>query len=189
MAFDMQVGLGPVHIVLDRDTAPLPKKGGRAPPQFSPHLYCGQTAGCIKVPLGMEVGLSLGDCVRWGPSPYPKRGGAPPIFRPTSIVAKRLHGSRCHLVWRWTSAYATLCSMWTLYTREKKGTPIPNQFLAHVYCGQMAEWMKTPLSTEVDVGPGHIVLDRVPAPAKGVQQPPCFRPMSSVATVAHLSYC
>ena len=33
------------------------------------------------------------------------------------------------------------------------------------------------------------VLDGVPAPAKGAQQPPLFRPMSIVATVAHLSYC
>jgi len=31
--------------------------------------------------------------------------------------------------------------------------------------------MKTPLGTEVDLGPGHIVLDGVPAPAKGTQQP------------------
>jgi len=65
----------------------------------------------------------------------------------------------------------------------------PTQFLAHVYCGQMAGWIKTPLGTEVDLGPGHIVLDGVPAPAKGAQQPPSFRPMSIVATVAHLSYC
>jgi len=36
----------------------------------------------------------------------------------------------------------------------------------------MAEWMKTPLGTEIDLGPGHIVLDGVPAPAKGAQQPP-----------------
>ena len=100
IALGMEVGLGPVHIVLDGDTAPLPKKGGRAPTPFSAHLYCGQTAGCIKVPLGMEVGLSLGDCVRWGPIPYPKRGAAPLNFRPSSIVAKRLHGSRCHLVLR-----------------------------------------------------------------------------------------
>jgi len=99
IALGMEVGLGPLHIVLDGDTAPLPKKGGRAP-QFSAHLYCGQTSGCIKVPLALEVGLSLGDCVRWGLSTYPKRGGAPPNFRPTSIVAKRLHGSRCHLVRR-----------------------------------------------------------------------------------------
>ena len=38
----------------------------------------------------------------------------------------------------------------------------------------MAGWMKTPLGTEVDLGPGHIVLDGVPAPAKGAQQPPLF---------------
>jgi len=40
-----------------------------------------------------------------------------------------------------------------------------------------------------ELGPGHIVLDGVPAPAKGAQQPPLFRPMSVVATVALLSYC
>ena len=78
--------------------------------------------------------------------------------------------------------------MWTQLPPEK-GHTHPTQFLAHVYCGQMARWMKTPLGTEVDLGPGHIVLDGVPAPAKGAQQPPSFRPMSIVATVAHLSYC
>jgi len=31
MAFDMEVGLGPSHIVLDGDPAPLPQKGDRAP--------------------------------------------------------------------------------------------------------------------------------------------------------------
>ena len=37
--------------------------------------------------------------------------------------------------------------------------------------------MKTPLGTEVDLGPGHIVLDGDPAPpAKGAQQPPPFGP-------------
>ena len=50
--------------------------------------------------------------------------------------------------------------------------------------------MKTPLGTEIDFGPGHIVLDEDPAPhAKGAQQPPSFRPMFIAATVAHLSYC
>jgi len=39
----------------------------------------------------------------------------------------------------------------------------PTQFLAHVYYGQMAGWMNTPLGTEVDLGTGHIVLDVVPA--------------------------
>ena len=50
--------------------------------------------------------------------------------------------------------------------------------------------MKTPLGTEVDLGPDHIVLDGDPAPlVKRAQQPPSFRPMSVVAPVAHLSYC
>ena len=30
MALDIEVGVGPGHIVLDGDTAPLPQKGGRA---------------------------------------------------------------------------------------------------------------------------------------------------------------
>jgi len=72
---------------------------------------------------------------------------------------------------------------------QKKGTPTATQFLAHVYCGQMAGWMKTPLGTVVDLGPGHIVLDGVPAPAKGAHTASSFWLMSIVATVAHLSYC
>jgi len=35
--------------------------------------------------------------------------------------------------------------------------------LADVYCVQTAGWMKTPLGTEVDLGPCHIVLEGVPA--------------------------
>ena len=38
--------------------------------------------------------------------PLSQRGRAP-NFRPISIVAKWLHGSTCHLVWRWASAQAT----------------------------------------------------------------------------------
>jgi len=76
-------------------------------------------------------------------------------------------------------------------TPRKKGTPTPTQFLAHVYCGQTAGWMKTPLGTEADLGPGHnVVLDGVPSAIRewGTAAP-FFRPISIVATVAHLSYC
>ena len=47
-----------------------------------------------------------------------------------------------------------------------------------------------PLSMEVGLGPGDFVLDGDPAPpAKGAQQPsPSLRPMSIVATVAHLMH-
>jgi len=52
MAFDMEVGLGPSHIVPDGD-----------------------------------------------PDPFPQKGSWAPNFRPIFIVAKRLDGSRWHLVW------------------------------------------------------------------------------------------
>ena len=33
-----------------------------------------------------------------------------------------------------------------------------------VYCGQMVGWIKMKLSIQVDLSPGHIVLNRDPAP-------------------------
>ena len=39
-------------------------KGSQPPPQFSAHICCGQSAGWIKMPLGMEAGLGPGDCVQ-----------------------------------------------------------------------------------------------------------------------------
>jgi len=83
-----------------------PRKRVRSP-QFSAHVYCGQTAVCMKMPFGTEVGVGLDDivldglCVRWAPSSLPKKGAGPiPNFWPMSVVAKRLDGSRWHSVWR-----------------------------------------------------------------------------------------
>ena len=92
MPLGMEVGLGPDDIVLDGDLAPLPKKGAEpTAPKFSAYVYCGQTAGWIKMVVSIEVD---GDA-----APSPKRGLSPrPNFRPISIVAKRLNASRCHLV-------------------------------------------------------------------------------------------
>ena len=130
------------HCVRWGPSSPPPRKRVHQSPLF------GQTAGCIRIPLGTEVGLGLGDnvldghpahpikrgtaarpllfgpcllwpnglmdedsiwyggrprprrhCVRWGPSSHRKRGTAP-NFRPMFVVAKRLYGSRCHLVRR-----------------------------------------------------------------------------------------
>jgi len=63
-----------------------------------------------------------------------------------------------------TSAQATLCEIGSQLP-PKRGT-VP-QFSVHIYCGQTAGWMKTPVGTEVNLGPGHIVLVGNPAPAKG----------------------
>jgi len=45
------------------------------PPQFSGHFYRGQTAGCIKMPLGMDVDLSPGDFVLDGDPALSQKGG------------------------------------------------------------------------------------------------------------------
>jgi len=61
-----------------------------------------------------------------------------------------------------------------------------------VYCGQTVGWIKVPLSMEVGLGPGNIVLDRDPAASakkgqsrspkkEGTAPPPTFRPISIVA--------
>jgi len=62
--------------VLDGDQLPSPKSGGA--PQFLAHVCCGQMAAWIKMPLGTEVGLGPGDCVRWGPSLPQKKGHTHP---------------------------------------------------------------------------------------------------------------
>jgi len=74
--------------------SPSPKRGRSA------HVYCGQTAGLIKVALGMEVGLGPGHIVLNRDPATPPVNGQSPNFWPISVVAKRLDGLRCHLVWR-----------------------------------------------------------------------------------------
>ena len=87
----VQVGLGPGHIVLDRDPAPPPPKGQSS--RFLAHICCVQMAAWIKMSLGMELGLGPGDFVLWGlRSASPKGGGGAPNFRPMFIAAKRLDG-------------------------------------------------------------------------------------------------
>ena len=63
---------------------------------------------------------------------------------------------------------------------------------AHVCSGQTAGWIKMPLGTEVDLGPGHIVLDDDPAPPSpesGTAAPLFLAHVYCDQTVAHLSYC
>jgi len=96
----MEVGLDPGDSALDGHPAPLPKKGAKPHP-FSAYVYCGQTAGWIKVALGIEVALSPGHIVLDGdPAPLPKKAAqSSPNFRQISIVAKLLDALRCRLVW------------------------------------------------------------------------------------------
>jgi len=163
------VGLGPGHIVLDVDPAPLPPKKERdTAPQFLAYVCCGQTARCIKMPLGMGVGLGPGNFVLDGDPPPPQKKGTQPFpnFR---------------LMWPngWVDQDATwyrgrpqprrLCVRWHLARPppQKKGGHSP-QFSAHVCCGQTTRWIKMPLGTEVGLSQSNFVLDGDPAPPLGI---------------------
>jgi len=75
MKLGVQIGLGPGHIVLDGDPAPLLQRGGA--PYIRP-IYV--MSAWIKMPLGMEVGLGPGNFVLDGdPAPPPQKGGGAPL--------------------------------------------------------------------------------------------------------------
>jgi len=189
MKLRTEVDLGPGHIVVDGDRAPPPERG--TDPQFSAYVRCGQMAGRIKMPLGREVGLGPAcDIVLDGnPAPAPKRGHSSLPHFSISIVAKRLDGSRCHLVtYEGRPRTSPYCVRWdsapTAPPPKKGAQP---QFSAHICCGQTAGWVKIPLGTKVGLGPGRTVLGRDPAPPKGAQLP-IFGRVYCGQTVAHLSH-
>jgi len=82
------------NVVLDGDPAPS-LKGAR--PQFSAHVYCGQTAEWMKMPLDTEVDLSPGHIVLVRDQAPPVKGAQQPSpsFRPMSVVAKVAHLRNC----------------------------------------------------------------------------------------------
>ena len=93
------LGLGPGHNVLYENPAPPSPTGHSL--QFSAYVCCGQTAGWIKVPLGMEVGLGPVHIVLDGdPPPLPQTGTTFNSW-PMSIVAKRspISATAEHLVY------------------------------------------------------------------------------------------
>jgi len=87
MPLGMEAGLGQGHIVLDGDPAPPSKK---AQPQFSAYVYCGQTAGWIKMALSMEVGLGPGHIVLDG---EPRKKAQQPVLFSAHVYCG--HGRSC----------------------------------------------------------------------------------------------
>jgi len=81
----MQVCLGPGHIVLAGTQLPSPKR--EHSPQFSALVYCGLTAGWIKMSFGMGEGLGPRQIVLHGDPAPPKRRPSPLIFGPCGQTA------------------------------------------------------------------------------------------------------
>ena len=134
------VGLGPGHIVLDVDPAPLPPKKERdTAPQFLAYVCCGQTARCIKMPLGMGVGLGPGHIVLDGDgdaAPFPQRGTAlnfgPCLLWPKGWMDQDAtwYGGR-----RRPRPHCVRCGP-SSPTVTERVTAAPH-FSARVYCSQM----------------------------------------------------
>ena len=104
-------------------SSPPPKKGRS--PQFSAHLYCGQMAQWIKMPLGTEVNLSPNDS-------SPKRA-QPPILGPCLLWP---NGS----MYQNTTWYGCRPQYRRHCVRRGPSAPSPKrdtapQFSVHVYCG------------------------------------------------------
>jgi len=211
MALGMEVGLGPGHIVLDGDLATLPKKGQT--PNFLPILLVAKRPDASRCQIGMEVGLNPGDFVLDGDPALSQKGAEPPIFgrhfcglRPMRHCVRwgdpnplpkgaQPPNVRCGQTAGWTKmplgtpvglGPGDLCSMRTQLP-QKKGTPNPSNFWPmsivirkgkNIFtlpdCDQTAEWIKVPLGTKVNLGPGNVVLDGgCSCPLKGAQ-PPVF---------------
>jgi len=125
MALGMEVGLSPGDFVLDGDPAPS-QKGGRAPSPIFGKFLCpngwmhhnATWYGGRPQPRGL---------CSMGTQPYlPKRGRSPlPNFRPMSVVAKRLDGSRWHLAWGWALVQALVLDGEPA-PLPQKGTQLPN---------------------------------------------------------------
>jgi len=182
MPLGTKVGLSSGNSVLDGDPAPSPQEA--EPAIFGPWLLWPN--GWMDQDGTWHEGMPWSSpyCARWGHSSPPQnKEQSPPIFGPSLLWPNGwMHQDA---TWYGGRPRPTRhCVRCCLSYPQKKGTPTPPNFWP------MSGWMKTPLGTEVDLGPGNIILDGVRAPAKGAQQPPpSFRSMSIVATVAHLSYC
>jgi len=99
MPFAMEVGLCPGDCVRWGPRSPSPKRGLR-PLNFGPSLLwpndCSDQDGTWYGGRPQPRGL----CVRFGPSPLPRKRTEPPNFRTMFIMAKWLDGSRWHLAWK-----------------------------------------------------------------------------------------
>ena len=159
MALGTEVGLGPDHIVLHGDPAPLPKTA-EPPAQFSAHIFEAKWldgSSCHLV--GPSDSVLDGDSAQL---PLPTKKAEPPTFGPSVLGPNGSmdQDGTWHGGGPWSRPH---CVRWGPSSPSPKGGTVP-QFYANFYCGQTAGCIRIPLGTEVGLCLGVIVLDGVPAP-------------------------
>jgi len=153
---------------------PTPKREQSPSPILVPFLLS-PNGWHIKMPLGMEVGLSPGDFVLDGDPAPPQKGVELPIFGPCLLWPNGMMDQDATR-YRGSPQPRRHCVRWGPNSPSPK--PV-RQFSAHVCCGQTAGWIKMARGMEVGLGPGHIVLDGHFAPLlKTGDRAPNFRPIS-----------
>ena len=100
------------HCVRWGPSSPSPSKKRGTAPQFSAHVYCGHTAGWIKMPLGTEVCIGPGYIVLDGdPAFRPQKGHSPhPPFKFSAHVC--CGQTVAHLSYCWALVRINFCKMY-----------------------------------------------------------------------------
>ena len=153
-------------------------------------MYCGQTAGRIKMPLGTEVDL--------GPDHTVLSDDQPPAPKGSKVPSPLLLHPLPHVCCNQTAGWIKM-RLGTevgvgpgdiVLDGDPASLPLKRhspQFVAHVYCGQMAGWIKMALDTEVYHGPWVTLCSWVPISLEMGTATPPFRPMSIVAKRSPIS--
>jgi len=123
----------------------------------------------MKMVLGMEVGLSLGDFVLDRDRvPFPQRGQSiPPQFSAAHFYCGQT--PRCIKMPLGMDVGLSpgdfVLDGDPFLPPQQRGQSPPPQFSAHFYCAQTAGCIKMPVDVEVGLSPGEFVLHGDPAPS------------------------
>jgi len=103
-------------------------------------------AAWIKMPLGMELGLGPGDCVRWGPRSSPQKGVQSHKFSAHVYCVKTAGWIKMVLGVEIGLSPGDFVLDGDPAPLAKRGQSPPPQFSAQIYCGQTAGWIKVALA-------------------------------------------
>jgi len=146
--------------------------------------YCGQTAGWIRMPHGIEVDLGTDDIVSDGYLAPPQKGAKQPspFFRPPCLLwPNQSQQLQSFCIFTYFSLLIYFLTLWEQTLSVFRPGVVSGEYLAlvferpfvlcygtvvnavslsvtFVYCGQTVGWIEMLLGTEIRLGPGHIVL-------------------------------
>jgi len=160
MPLRTEVGLGPGDVVLDGD--PTPPKRGTAP-NFGP-VYCGQTAGWIKMPLGM-VCLSPCHIVLDGNPTPPKGAQQPPLFGPCLLWPRSSISATAELLFIRPHRSTTYVDVACCYQRSCMVCQSVGLSATLLSPAKTAATIEMPFGMRTWLGPGNHVLGGGPNPS------------------------